>query len=232
MPFFYQFCLIDEVKEYIKPCESTACHDIYLAYFHSNECCRFLSNDTTLSGVLNSLDHKIAGKFSEDEWTERLYKCLVSQGIDAECTAHYRGNQVSETWKDRLPEAVPKGCLVFRGSPDMIIKVNKDEGIVDMASDDKANDDSSDECTSSQESGRFQMGHQMTSGYRPNSFYDKVGELIAAVHTSLVCRALRKYVKRKKVSAHTSHGLHIHRSFGVICLEVTLSDSPLKIKAR
>ena len=72
-----------------------------------------------------------------------------------------------------------------------------------------------------------------TQPFRSLSFLtEKVSELVAALHTSLACRALTRYVRRKKVSSLTAHGLHIHRTLGVDHLEVTLSDrGPMKVKA-
>ena len=52
-------------------------------------------------------------------------------------------------------------------------------------------------------SGRFQMGHQMTFNlYKNNSYLsEKVEELMAALHNLVVCRALRKYVRKSNISS-------------------------------
>ena len=114
------------------------------------------------------------------------------------------------------------------------------KGLYNVGSVDNMDDDcdvphEGDSSPSSQDSGRLQMGHQMinTQPYTANSVLtEKVGELVPALHTSLACRALRRYVRRKKVSLLTAHGLHIHRSLSVSHLEVTLSDTHrLKVKA-
>ena len=105
-----------------------------------------------------------------------------------------------------------------------------------MGDDDDVSPDGDSSSSSSQESGRLQMGHQMinTKPFKSNSFLtEKVGELVAALHTGLACRALRMYVSRRKVSSLTAHGLHIHRTLGVCHLELTLSDTDtMKIQAK
>ena len=192
--------------------------------------------------------HKAAGFYKEDEWTERLFHCLKLKNIDAELTAHYRGYKVEKSWETRIPKAVDYKCLLFQGSPDLIIRgetSREEEGIFTVASDedvasahdkDVASDEdvASDVSLCSQESGRIQLGHQMTwSGpYKVgSSLTEKVAELMTALHTGLACRALRRYVKGKKVCSLTAHGLHIHRGLGVTYLQVTLSEQPIEIQA-
>ena len=51
-----------------------------------------------------------------------------------------------------------------------------------------------------QASGRFQNGHQTAKSnpYLPGSFLlEKAEELMAALHTLLACRALRRYTKKE-----------------------------------
>jgi len=142
--------------------------------------------------------------------------------------------------KNRLPSSVDSSCLLFQGSPDLIIlPKHRAEGILNTASvyGDQADtldcqesatfqDEKTDASQSSQESGRFQIAHQMTNTkpYRADSaLSERAGELMAALHTLLVCRAVRKYIKQKQVSSLTAHGLHIHRAVGIVHLKVTLS---------
>lgn len=255
MSMISRFCFIEEFKEYVVPCcNRTLCHEHYLPYFYSNDYCRAMIRETApeLCSLLDTGklgDQQVAGNYNEDEWTNRLYQCLIFKDIDAEFTAPFRLQQTSKSWETRLPNVVDSKSLLFRGSPDLIIttKIDKNEGILDVASDDNAgrydnmgsdDDVSSDgdsSPSSSRESVRFQMGHQMTNTkpYTATSVLtEKVGELVAALHTGLACRALRRYVRRRKVSSLTAHGLHIHRTLGVSHLEVTLSDTgPMKVKA-
>lgn len=255
------FCLIEECKEYVKPCFDTRCHSHYLPYFYSNDCCKAMFGDILpedFSSLFDdgTFDKRKARYYNEDDWTYRLYQCLRFKKIHAEYTAEYRGRQVEKSWRGRLPEAVSYKSLLFRGSPDLIITTKKErntEGFVDVTTDNNVggddnvgsdnnmgnNDDVSPDVDSSptdnQESGTCQMGHQMTNTqpFKTMSFLtEKVGELVTALHTSLACQALRRYVRRKKVSSLTAHGLHIHRTLGVDHLEVTLSDrGPMKVKA-
>ena len=162
---------------------------------------------------------------------------------------------VSKSWNSRLPGDIGANCLLFSGAPDLIITVDrKDNGIIqtintggneandadenDSPDDEDENDnpdDEDDQLPSSQESGRLQMGHQMTSKpYTDKSFQpDKVGELVAALHTALSCRALRKCMDGKKFTSLKGHGLFVHRAVGVIHVTVTLSkDSKLMIASR
>lgn len=77
-------------------------------------------------------------------------------------------------------------------------------------------------------------GHQMInlSSYRSESFlFNKVSELVAALHTSLVCQALRRYTIGKKSDSLTAHGLHIHRTIGIIHIQLTLSKNTMEIAA-
>ena len=62
-----------------------------------------------------------------------------------------------------------------------------------------------------------------TASYITGSFIpDKDGELVAALHASLVCRALRRWKQGKVFYPLTAHGLRIHRTVGIIHIEVTL----------
>ena len=92
-----------------------------------------------------------------------------------------------------------------------------------------------DSLPSSQESGRFQMGHQMiNSGSYVGSksfIFEKVGELPTALHTSLVCRAMRKYLNGEAPDSLSAHGLHIYRAIGIIHVQLTLSKKKMEIDA-
>ena len=78
---------------------------------------------------------EIAGNYKEDEWTERLQKCLKLKGIKTEFTAPYRNYDVLKSWKNRLPSGVDNSCLLFQGSPDLIIlPEDRAEGILNITS--------------------------------------------------------------------------------------------------
>ena len=70
-------------------------------------------------------------------------------------------------------------------------------------------DDGDDSVDSSQDSGRIQIGHQMTNvaPYSGGSFLsNKTGELVAALHNQLVCRTLRRCVAGKAFRPPSAHG--------------------------
>ena len=64
-----------------------------------------------------------------------------------------------------------------------------------------------------------------------SSMYEKVGELVGALHSSLACRAIQKYINNESVNSLVSDGLHIHRAHRVYHLKVTLSKNTLCIDA-
>ena len=240
-----RLCPISEQQNFQFACCKHPCHESYYPYFYSNSQCEHLFDELRKnSGNIELPDlhlfgnQKSAGSFSEDEWTERLHACLKLNNIKAELTAHYRNYNVSKSWEQRLPASVDKRCLLFQGSPDMIILTeDRMEGILNTDSVEQEEDVNEEADTSpcSQVSGRFQIGHQMTKSnpYLPESFLpDKAGELMAALHTSLVCRTLRRYTKKKEVNSLTAHGLHIHRTVGITHVEVTLSKNRIQISTQ
>ena len=149
-----------------------------------------------------------------------------------------------------LPRGVNENCLLFQGSPDLIIKCEErtnegehtDEGIISMSSqdevvqqqveeEDEASDSQGSDCSVS---GRFQMAHQMNcTSYKENSFLtDKMGGLIAALHNVVTCRALRNYASKHYFQSVKAHGLHIHRAVGITHVQLTLSENTLQFNAQ
>lgn len=113
----------------------------YYPYFHSNSQCEHLFDElrknlgnTELPDLYPFGNQKSAGSFSEDEWTERLHVCLKLNNIKAELTTPYRSYNVSKSWEQRLPTSVDKRCLLFQGSPDIVIILAEDrmEGVLIM----------------------------------------------------------------------------------------------------
>ena len=79
---------------------------------------------------LQEMPNQDAGTFEEDDWTHRLHVCFCSQNITSEYTANLRAN-VSKSRNSRLPGDIGASCLLFRGAPDLIITVDKeDNGII------------------------------------------------------------------------------------------------------
>ena len=108
-------------------------------HFFSNDHCKKLMEDCTtqLPNLFETNcfgNPKAAGSYKEDEWTERLYHCLGFNNIDAEFTTPYRGYKITKSWETRIPTDVDNKCLLFQGSPDMIIKFGqrRNEGILNF----------------------------------------------------------------------------------------------------
>ena len=174
-----------------------------------------------------------AAQLEENHWTDRLHRCLNMQGFMLEFSAPY-GKVHKKYWRSRLPEKIGKYCFLFRGTPDLIIhQINTTEGLVvekgfskNLESDDQDSDQSSDH------SSRCEAGHKNEKSYDVNSsIVEKGGELVAAIHLSLVCRALRKFRQGIKVTQVVGHGLLIHRATAVVHMEVRLSQSTLQVEA-
>ncbi|XP_065910318.1 uncharacterized protein [Dysidea avara] len=217
---------VSEDKQFMFACKQESCHLAYYPYYHNDDYCsayfqeECLSNPNTSQAVelLKEL-HSKKEPDGEDDWTFRLHSGFLVNNIDSEYTADLRCGHVKKSWEGRLPRDVSNNCLLFQGAPDIIVKK---KGIIEVYE----NDDDGKDLPSSQESARLQMAHQMTgikpyisSSFQPN----KIGELVAALHTSLTCRALRKYTKGKTFDLLEAHGLFIHRCVGIIHMKVTLS---------
>ena len=252
-----KFCVIKETNNLLVPCTNCPCHETFYPYFHGNDQCKVLMKEITkkctcqtklteLLGMRDFHNNKPAGNYHEDDWIKRLHQCLLFNDYDSELTAPLRGPQTEESWKSRIPDDVEGNCILFQGAPDLIIKKeHTNEGVINMDPQEEVvqpeyepvqlqdvdNEAGSSPCSESSDvSGRFQMGHQMTFiPYKRTSYLsEKVGQLIAALHTAVTCRALRKYAMKNKVCSLKAHGLHIHRSLGITHIELTLSENLFK----
>jgi len=242
------FCDLQESVCLCSPCDERHCHVGYYPYFYGNNQFKVMlakyEDDERVAALMRKDCFGTAmpaGNYGEDQWTERLHYGLLFSGIKSELTASY-GLQFAKSWKCRLPEQVDQKCLLFQGTPDIIITVRKREGILATYTEDSNEEEKTeeqvkeedDDLPSSQESARIQISHQMNvAPYTSSSFLsDKAGKLVAALHTSLVCRALTRYVAGKEVSALTANGLFVHRAVGINHIQVTLSTASLKISAK
>ena len=103
--------------------------------FSSNDYCKQLIKDIPQPPNLFEMDCfadvRTAGSYRENEWTERLFHCLVFNKIEAELTAPYTAHQIQKSWKTRIPKGIDNRCLLFQGTPDMIIKC-RNEGILNL----------------------------------------------------------------------------------------------------
>jgi len=69
--------------------------------------------------------------------------------------------------------------------------------------------------------------------YKTDSFIpNKAGELVGAIHLSLVCHALQRVTEGKTlVYPLVGHGLQIHKNSGISHFEVFLSEEKLRVNA-
>ena len=247
-----------EYKKFLHPCGNTkACHASLYPYLFADEQCKFMFTALKEKGDITPKEHKSmedqlkkiqselaeyvkqsssgsasAGCYHENDWTHRLHLCLQFNNIDSELTARLPNYDVKKSWLKRLPQEINDSSLLFQGAPDLdlIVKTNKSEGVINTPHE-RDTGTTDEDLPSSQGSGRIQIAHQMTQlePYTEGSFlYDKTGELVAAVHNSLACRAFRKYSKGETVDSLTGHGLYVHRSVGIFHMEVTLSHEGMK----
>lgn len=253
-----KLCNVIENSNHVDPCAKPACHDKYSPYCYGNRQLKSILNELqknkpelvekikTFQEITSNeyfSDTSMACcNYLEDDWTKRLYICLGLNNIDSDFTALFRGRSVRNTWLHKLPPHIGSKSLLFQGAPDIIInkiKSTRKEGMCVVNScveeeQDSSQDSSQDSLQDSQNSGRLQMGHQVfnTASYVAGSFIpDKAGELVAALHASLVCRALRRCKREKVFYPLTAHGLHIHRTVGIIHIEVTLSQETMQVIA-
>ena len=183
--------------------------------------------------------------YGEDLWTSRLHHGLQYMGIECELTAELRGRNTDKAWKPKIPKTVGRAALLFHGAPDIII-THRNEGIMsvlrdncvtkdDDDDDDSENDDGNSSQSSEGKSSSIQMGFQMPvmKSYKEQSFIpNKAGELVGAMHLTLVCRALRRHISGREVQYPLiGHGLLIHKVTGVVHLEVELGKAGLKVFA-
>lgn len=132
---------------------------------------------------------------------------------------------------------------MFRGAPDIIIEnqvppLSEDNhGIISLAGagdheeeEEEVHRDESD----SDNSDRVQMGFQLPvmKPYTTESFIsNKAGELVGAIHASLVTRALKRFSSGKMIKDMVGHGLFVHKMIGIVHLKVSLSSRKMQVDA-
>lgn len=237
MSYVATFSKVDQHMDLVKPCadlDHQYQHEAYLPYIYDFMMLQQFSLDSDLLDKLKE-DKDIKDISSlepptEDEWTRRLAFGLNRNNIPCVCMAGLRNREVSSSWSHILPNSVYSGFLAFQGAPDIII--NKIDALSTHREQDDGDEEQFDDDENSQHSGRIQVGHQMAS-LKPKSagslLYKKIGELVGALHTSLACRAINKYLNGENVQSLTAHGLHVHRSHRVYHMSVTLGKSTLLI---
>ena len=237
-------CSVKEEKAYVYECIQHQHHVALLPYFNGNAYLKMVHEHLLSEGhsatcdLLGSLlkedlfSQDVPGfshSFDEDTWTERLCRSLNSLGFKCKNTAYLRGKATREAWIKRFPSEISTKCLLFQGAPDIVvqkIKKGKTDGIIlckgGLNADSSDEDERSDSPNSkdSNHSARIQMGLQscQVKPYVQGSFIpEKAGELVGAIHLSLVSRALRHYKKGKNVTYPlVGHGLQLHKLTGII----------------
>lgn len=238
LSYFAPIADIEEKAKFVPPCEILECHSTYLPYFCSNDQCRYtfglhgFTDEHPFHDLLRGMSEEKAGNLKENDWTKRLHHCFCSKKIGSQYTAETSADEVNNLNK-LLPEFRTAKVLLFRGAPDIILSVEKqpgESGLVTCTGGIQDHDDS-DSCSSEDDSpdelARMQMGHQMaTKTYVPTSFQpEKVGELVASMHSALCCKALRRYKTKTEFNCLQAHGLFVHRALGLIYVAVTLSKT-------
>ena len=240
MKYVGTFSKIEQMKELLGPCYKGGHeykHEAYLPYVYDYMMLQHKIPLTNNSDLLYQLQQSIPDiesldPLTEDEWTRRLVFGLNRNGIECRYTVDLRNRSVCNSWFHILPPEINSDFLVFQGAPDVIIhKV----GILSAhkESDHQDEETSDDDDKTSQHSGRVQVAHQMVC-LKPkihgSLLYEKIGELVGALHTSLACQAITKYLNGKSVESLTAQGLHVHRSHRVFHVRVILSKSAFLVK--
>ena len=82
-----------------------------------------------------STDHNVFC-YNEDTWTKRLYAAVATRYSNdyVEYTAPLRGKSCNDAVLQKMPKGTPIDCLIFHGSPDILIKykpltVENEDGI-------------------------------------------------------------------------------------------------------
>ena len=177
-----------------------------------------------------------ANAYNEDTWTTRLFFCLSTglKDFSGKLTASLRGRRVgSAVIQATCPPGVPEECFLFMGVPDFTIswkKPSTGSPVSVVTTDptitisDSPNSDESELDTS----GRCENAHQMSPNnvYRNGSLIPtKGGELIAAIHQSMLLKILRKLKKQKPIELPlVGNGFYIHKVTGTIHFELKIGD--------
>ena len=143
--------------------------------------------------------------------------------------AHLRGRSTSLALEERLPLGVSSDGLLFKGAPDFMFKWMPVNVVHNAGDDDGDDDDGSSDTSTSGESIKMEHAHQLP----PNTAYksgskipNKGGQLVAAIHQSILAKLLRKLYKNKEIILRLrGHGLYIHKITGAIHFQVVLHRS-------
>jgi len=158
-------------------------------------------------------------QYDENAWSKRLTFSL-SEFLpdDLKESVQYTGHDgLMFCFKQALKSEIPNedyllSCYVFQGASDISIK-NKPV-LVDIGADDSS---SGEKCT---------IEHAKQADPVKVSMPPKLGELLAAMHTSLVQKVVKMFKhKPGKARARTevkNHGMYIHKALGSYVCELTI----------
>ena len=172
-----------------------------------------------------------AAELDENQWTQRLSNCLQLPGFQIIYSARF-GREHHLLWRARLPNLFDERCFLFRGVPDIVFRSVKFDEVTMVGSGRNSDESSEAESDMSDHSARCEMGNKNEKSYaRGSSIVEKGGELVASMHLSLVCQALRRIVHDDDFTEVSTHGLLIHRQTSVAHFKVTLGLSRLHVEA-
>jgi len=224
-------------------CTKHRYHDNLEAYFRSNSCLeRYLDSigddcDPSRKEVIKiykdsirtKLDHHdlvyepipVVFSWDEDDWTRRLYGCLklAHPDLNIQYTAKqgtaFHAVQASLTKSLTCPEA-----FIFRGAPDLILtKTRIVCATARMSTDTTANEDDSSEDDCIMELAWQRNPMKNASGF---CYPEKLGELVAALYFTIVCKVIRRLCKGKPVQKEcTVRGLLLDKILGSIHCKLT-----------
>ena len=181
--------------------------------------------------------------FQEDDWTKRLSNsipyCLKSiDRVKYSCRDGPRFDVLQHQYSSIL---ITEQYL-FHGAPDVIISSHRHkllELLVDVEGDDDSvlrTQDTSPRSSSSSEDDVIEANRGVMTVHRGMVLPEKLGQLIAAMHTLAIAKVIRGAIRGKRCDDVTVRGMVLDKSVGgFFCsLNVGLSEpnNPTKLKIK
>ena len=163
-------------------------------------------------------------QYSENVWSKRLtYALKEFLPHDLRDKVNYTAEDepyfgMRQVLKSKIPnESYLLSCYIFKGASDITIKNEPITVTVDDANDEDTTSTSGEECS-------IENGKQ--SDAISSSMPSKIGEVLAAMHISLVQKVYKmflcKLAKAKGKTEVTTHGLYINKSLGSYVCTLTI----------
>jgi len=163
--------------------------------------------------------------WNENHWNLRLFHTIQAAFPDlcVQLTAH-KGLDFSALQSELSDRVCQPDCFIFRGAPDIII--NQARVIISHSVEEEEESSSGEESTVIEQA--FQR-HPMKG--KGSNIPEKLGELIAALYFSLMCKMLRKINKRCKLQCYSVNGLLLDKMVGGMHCKLTgnitqMGDTP------